>query len=376
MRIPFNKPPILGNELKKVEQALNNEKLSGDGPFTEKAQNFLEDLTGAEKVLLTTSGTTALDMSALLAEVEEGDEVIMPSYTFVSTANAFVLRGANPVFVDIREDTLNIDERKIEDKITENTKAIVPVHYAGVSSEMGVINQIAEKHDIMVIEDAAQGVNAKYKGDYLGAMGDIGCYSFHETKNYTSGEGGAVLLNDEDLIDLAEIIWEKGTNRKQFFRGEVDKYTWVDLGSSFLMSDLLAAFLYAQLQKLEEINQKRKQVFEYYSENLEDLEEEGKLRLPIVPDDCAINYHMFFILLPSEEKRNSLMDNLKEEGIQAVFHYIPLHSSSMGKKFGYQEGDLPITESISKRLLRLPFYYNLTKDQQDFVINKIKKFEN
>ncbi|MGV9199641.1 MAG: dTDP-4-amino-4,6-dideoxygalactose transaminase [Promethearchaeia archaeon] len=376
MRIPFNKPPILGNELKKVEQALNNEKLSGDGPFTEKAQNFLEDLTGAEKVLLTTSGTTALDMSALLAEVEEGDEVIMPSYTFVSTANAFVLRGANPVFVDIREDTLNIDERKIEDKITENTKAIVPVHYAGVSSEMGVINQIAEKHDLMVIEDAAQGVNAKYKGDYLGAMGDIGCYSFHETKNYTSGEGGAVLLNDEDLIDLAEIIWEKGTNRKQFFRGEVDKYTWVDLGSSFLMSDLLAAFLYAQLQKLEEINQKRKQVFEYYYENLEDLEEEGKLRLPIVPDDCAINYHMFFILLPSEEKRNSLMDNLKEEGIQAVFHYIPLHSSPMGKKFGYQEEDLPITESISKRLLRLPFYYNLTKDQQDFVINKIKKFEN
>lgn len=373
MKIPFNKPYLTGKELGYIQESLKSGNIVGNGGFTKKCESLMEKIFGAKKVLLTGSCTDAIEMASLLANLETDDEVIVPSFTFVSTVNAFILRGAKPIFVDIREDTLNMDETKIEEKITDRTKAIFPVHYAGVSCEMDTIMDIAGRYKLSVVEDAAQGVYAKYKGKYLGAIGNLGTYSFHGTKNYTCGEGGALVINDESLIERAEILREKGTNRSKFLRGEIDKYTWVDVGSSFLLSDVLASFLYAQLENLDEINRKRKAIFEFYYENLKELEEAGELRLPIIPDGCETNYHLFYILLHSEEKRNFLMDQLKDAGIQAVFHYVPLHNSPMGMRFGYRDGDLPLTESLSGRLLRLPFYADLELEEQKFIVNMVKK---
>ena len=373
MKIPFNISYLTGKELEYMQKSLESRNMVGNGVFTKKCESLMEKTFEAKKVLLTGSCTDALEMASLLANLGTDDEVIVPSFTFVSTANAFILRGAKPVFIDIREDTLNMDETTIKEKITDRTKAIFPVHYAGVSCDMDAIMDIANRYNLCVVEDAAQGVYAKYKGRYLGAIGHLGTYSFHGTKNYTCGEGGALVINDENLIERAEVLREKGTNRSKFLRGEIDKYTWVDIGSSFLLSDVLAAFLYAQLENLDEINKKRKAIFDFYYENLKELEDKGKLRLPIIPDECETNYHLFYILLPSEEKRNFLMDELKSVGIQAVFHYVPLHNSPMGMKFGYKDGDLPITESISGRLLRLPFYADLGLEEQKFIVNMIKK---
>jgi len=374
-RISFNKSFLAGNELKYIEQAVLSGQIKGDGPFTKKCNAWMEQKFNAKKILLTTSCTSALEMSVILCGVEAGDEIIMPSYTFVSTANAFVIRGAKPVFVDIRPDTLNIDETKIEAAITPKTKAIVPVHYAGVGCEMDTIMLIAKKHNLFVIEDAAQGVMAKYKGKYLGAIGDLGTYSFHETKNYSSGEGGAIVINNPDMIERAEIIREKGTNRSKFFRGEVDKYTWVDVGSSYLPSEIIAAFLLAQLEKAEEINQKRLEIWQKYNEGLKILEEKEILRLPITPKECQHNAHMFYILLEDEKTRNDLMDFLKKEkNILSVFHYVPLHNAPMGKKASPNNPDLPVTDNLSARILRLPFYYNLTIEEQNYIINSIEHY--
>lgn len=373
IRIPFNRPYLTGRESEYMRESVNSGNIAGNGEYTRKCECLLEKTFNAKKVLLTNSCTDALEMASLLIDLEPGDEVIVPSYTFVSTVSAFILRRAKPVFVDIREDTLNIDEIKIEEKITDRTRAVFPVHYAGVACEMDVIMDIAERYDLSVVEDAAQGVNAKHNGRHLGTLGDLGTYSFHGTKNYTCGEGGAIVINRETFVERAEIIREKGTNRSKFLRGEIDKYTWVDIGSSYLLSDILAAFLYAQLENLEEINRKRREIFYFYYENLKELEEVGKLKLPRIPANCETNYHLFYILLPSEEKRNLLMGNLRDAGIQAVFHYIPLHTSPMGVKFGYKAGDLPITESISGRLLRLPFYPDLGKENQEFVTAMVKE---
>lgn len=373
IKIPFNKPYLGGKELEYIQENIKSGNIIGNGEYTRKCEDLLEKTFNANKVLLTNSCTDALEMASLLIGLGPGDKVIVPSYTFVSTVNAFILCGAKPIFVDIREDTLNMDEAKIEEKITDKTRAIFPVHYAGVACKMDTIMDIAERYNLFVVEDAAQGVNAKYNERYLGTIGDLGTYSFHGTKNYTCGEGGAILINNGDFIERAEIIREKGTNRSKFLRGEIDKYTWIDIGSSYLLSDILAAFLYAQLENLEEIKKKRKEIFDFYYESLKKLEETGRLRLPIIPSNCETNYHLFCVLLPSEEKRNSLIDKLKNAGIQAVFHYIPLHTSPMGAKFGYGEGDLPITESISGRLLRLPFYTDLTKEEQEFIITTLKK---
>ncbi len=370
MYIPFNKPYF--SEISYVEQCFLKDHISGDGFYTKKVNEFIEKTFNTKKALLTTSCSSALDMAAILINLQPGDEVIMPSYTFVSTANAVVLRGATPIFAEIDEKTLNIDAKDIESKITERTKAIFPVHYAGVSCDMDAIMKIAKKHNLKVVEDAAQGVNARYKDKYLGTIGDIGCYSFHETKNYSCGEGGAILINyDDDLIEKAEIIREKGTNRSKFFRGEVDKYSWVSMGSSFLPSDVLAAILYAQFEKLDKINNLRKAVYERYYYQLKPLEQEGIMRLPIIPLECTSNYHIFYILLNSENERNNLMDSLKTRGVNAIFHYVPLHSSQMGTKLGYKEGDLPITEDLSKRLLRLPMYTGLTEEEQSYIIKNI-----
>jgi len=374
MKIPFNKSCLTGKELEYVADCVRSGKLVGNGEYTRKCEALLEHALRAKKVLLTGSCTDALEMASLLIGLEPGDEVITPSYTFVSTVNAFILRGARPVFVDIREDTLNIDETRIEEKVTERTRAIFPVHYGGVGCEMDAIMDIAGRHDLAVVEDAAQGVNAKYKGRYLGTIGELGAYSFHGTKNYTCGEGGAIVINRDELVERAEILREKGTNRSRFLRGEIDKYTWVDVGSSYLLSDILAAFLYAQLESLDEIRGRRKAVFDLYYRELKPLEEAGALRLPVIPDGCETNYHLFHILLPSEEKRNELMDDLKRAGIQAVFHYIPLHTSPMGARFGCGAGELPVTESISGRLLRLPFYADLQREQQEFVIETVRKY--
>ncbi len=371
MKIPFNKPLVFGNELENIRQSLKNHKFSGDGEFTKKCNEIIEKKFNAKKVMLTTSCTHALEMASMLIDLQSGNEVICPSYTFASTINSFVLRGAKPVFVDIREDTLNIDENLIEEKITDRTKAIFPVHYGGVSCEMDKINQIAQVNNLWVVEDAAQGVNAKYRDKFLGTIGDLGTYSFHESKNYICGEGGALVINNEKFVERAEIIREKGTNRSKFFRGQVDKYTWVDIGSSYLPSDILAAFLYGQLKNMEKIKSKRKEIFDYYYENLKELELKDKFRLPIIPKGCETNYHMFYILLPSERERDYLLGQLKKKGIHSVFHYISLHTSPMGKKFGYKEGDLPNTEDLSKRLLRLPFYYDLSQNEQKYIINNI-----
>lgn len=372
IHIPFNKPYTTGKELNYIQDSINRSKISGDGYYTKKVNEFIEKTFHTLKALLTTSGSTALDMAAFLFNLQPEDEVILPSYTFVSTANPFLIAGAKLVFAEIKEDTLNIDSEDVKRKITSRTKAIVPVHYAGVACDMDAIMEIANKNDIKIIEDAAQGVNAKYKGKYLGTIGDIGCYSFHETKNYSCGEGGAILINkDKELIERAEIIREKGTNRSKFFRGEIDKYTWVDIGSSYLPSDMLAAFLYAQFGQLEEINNKRKFIFNYYYKHLKKLEEQGILRLPIIPEGRECNAHMFYILLNSEKERNDLMSKLKENGIHAVFHYIPLHTAPMGIKMGYKVGDLPITENLSGRLLRLPVYADLSEKELEYIVGEI-----
>ncbi len=372
--IPFNKPFIVGKELYYIAQSVLSGKIAGDGIFTKKCHALMEEKFGAKKVLLTHSCTAALEMAAILCDVSVGDEVILPSFTFVSTANAFYLRGARLVFIDIRPDTLNMDETKLEEVITERTKIIVPVHYGGVACEMDVIMDIASRHGLYVVEDAAQGVNAKYNGKFLGTIGDIGTYSFHETKNFICGEGGAIVVNNEKFFERAEIIREKGTNRSKFFRGEVDKYTWVDMGSSFLPSDIIAAFLYAQLEKMEEINERRKKIFMFYHKALMSLVNDGEIRIPCASDGCQDNSHLFCIILKDEKTRNALMDYLKSQGILAVFHYIPLHLSPVGRSMGYVEGLLPITEAMSGRLLRLPFYYDLKRRQQIQVVEAITDF--
>lgn len=374
MFIPFNKPFIAGKELYYIAQAVFSGHIAGDGAFTHKCNSFLEKKLKAKKVLLTHSCTAALEIAALLSDIQEGDEVILPSFTFVSTANAFCLRGATPVFVDIRQDTLNIDENLIEQAITDRTKAIIPVHYAGVGCEMDTIMEIARRYNLLVIEDAAQGVSSQYKGRNLGTIGDIGTYSFHETKNFISGEGGALVINNERFIERAEIIREKGTNRSKFFRGEIDKYTWVDIGSSYLPSDIVAAFLYAQLEHIDIINKRRQKIFDYYYATLQPLEEQGLLQLPQIPHSCQCNNHLFYILLSDEQRRDSLMRYLKKEGIHAFFHYLPLHSSPMGRNVGKLNDRLPITETISKRLLRLPCYYELTSAEQERVVLTIKHY--
>jgi dTDP-4-amino-4,6-dideoxygalactose transaminase len=359
MRIPYNQPYMAGKELDYISEAHERGHLSGDGEFTRRCNQWLEEATGAEKVLLTHSCTAALEMAALLAGIGPGDEVIMPSYTFVSTANAFVLRGATPVFVDIREDTMNIDESLIEQVITEKTRAIVPVHYAGVGCEMDTIMDIARRHDLRVIEDAAQGVLSSYRGRPLGTIGDMGTLSFHETKNVISGEGGAILLNHSKLGARAEIIREKGTNRNAFFRGEVDKYSWVDVGSSYLPSDLIAAFLWAQLESAKDITQRRLAIWTDYNDKLEALEAEDCLRRPVIPPGCTQNAHMYYILLPSLKVRNHVIEQLRSTGIQAIFHYVPLHASTMGREVCKTPEKLTRTEELSDRLLRLPLWLGM-----------------
>lgn len=368
--IPFNKPYMTGRELWYIAQAHTNGHLAGDGMFTKKCHDWLESQTGAHKALLTHSCTASLDMAAMLADTQPGDEVIMPSYTFVSTANAFVLRGGVPVFVDIRPDTLNIDEKLIEAAITPRTRAIVPVHYAGVACEMDTIVSIAQRHKLLVIEDAAQAVMSSYKGRPLGTIGHLGAYSFHETKNIISGEGGALLVNDERFAERAEIIREKGTNRSQFFRGQVDKYTWVDIGSSYLPGEVIAAFLWAQMEEARSITQRRLDIWSRYHEALAPLEAAGKLRRPIVPVGCQHNAHMYYILLESLKQRTEVIAKLKQQGVLAVFHYVPLHSSPAGKKYGRTSGELPHTGNLADRLLRLPLWVGMD-EAQDFVIEQL-----
>ena len=372
--ISFNVPPYIGTEEKYIKSAIQNKKICGDGEFTKRCSSKLEELTNSEKVLLTTSGTSALEMAALLSNIKEGDEVIMPSYTFVSTANAFVLRGAKIVFVDIRPDTMNIDESLIESAVTEKTKAIVVVHYGGVACEMDTILDIARRHNLLVIEDAAQGVMSFYKGKALGSIGDFGCFSFHETKNYSMGEGGAILINNKKDVDRAEIIREKGTNRTKFFRGEIDKYTWVDVGSSYLQSELNCAYLYAQIEDPNIINNNRLASWNMYNEQLKPLADEGYIELPFVPQECTHNAHMFYIKAKDLEQRTRLISYLKENGIGAVFHYVPLHSSPAGKSFGRFHGEDKYTTKESERLLRLPMYYGLKDNNIEAVTEHITKF--
>ena len=372
--ISFNIPPYIGTEEKYIAQAIQSKKISGDGEFTKKCSARLEELTQSEKVLLTTSGTSALEMAALLSNIKEGDEVIMPSYTFVSTANAFVLRGAKIVFVDIRPDTMNIDESLIESAVTEKTKAIVVVHYGGVACEMDTVLDIARRHNLLVIEDAAQGVMSYYKGRALGSIGDFGCFSFHETKNYSMGEGGAILINNKKDVDRAEIIREKGTNRTKFFRGEIDKYTWVDVGSSYLQSELNCAYLYAQIEAPSIINNNRLQSWNAYYELLKPLADRGCIDLPFVPQECTHNAHMFYIKAKDLEQRTRLISYLKENGIGAVFHYVPLHSSPAGKDFGRFHGEDKYTTKESERLLRLPMYYGLKAEDVELVAKNINDF--
>lgn len=368
MRIPFNRPYIAGTELYNIAQAHLKGHLAGDGEYTKHCQNWLERRTGCIKGLLTHSCTAALEMSALLLDIQPGDEIIMPSYTFVSTANAFVLRGGVPVFVDIREDTLNLDERLIESAITPRTRAIVPVHYAGVACEMDTIMTIARRHGLKVVEDAAQGVMSTYKGRALGSIGDLGAYSFHETKNVISGEGGALLVNSPDMSLRAEIIREKGTDRSRFFRGEVDKYTWQEVGSSFLPGELIAAFLWAQLEAADRIIKLRLASWQRYHELLEPLEAKGILRRPSIPDDCEHNAHMYYVLLAEKIDRQSVLDSFKRNDILSVFHYVPLHSSPAGKRFGRSHDELNVTNQQSERLIRLPLWVGLTDEQQERVV--------
>ena len=374
MKIPFNIPPYTGREDEYVIRAIHSHKICGDGEFTKKCNQWLEELTGTRKALLTTSCTHATEMAALLIDIREGDEVIMPSYTFVSTADAFVLRGAKAVFVDIRPDTMNIDETLIEAAITSKTRAIVPVHYAGVSCEMDKIMELAGKYDLKVVEDAAQGLMSTYKGRHLGTIGDYGCYSFHETKNLSMGEGGALMLTHEDDVEQAEIIREKGTNRSKFFRGEVDKYTWVAPGSSYLPSELNAAYLYAQMCCADEIMENRMRSWKQYYELLTPLSREGFIELPAVPEGCTHNAHMFFVKVKDIEERTRLIDHLKLMGIRSVFHYIPLHSSPAGRIYGRFNGEDKYTTSESERLLRLPMYYGLGEDDVEYIVEGLISF--
>lgn len=374
MKIPFNKPHLTHKEMGYISHAHTMGRLSGDGYYTKACHAWLEKTLGVEKALLTHSCTGALEMMAMLTDLGKGDEVIMPSYTFVSTANACVLRGAVPVFIDIRQDTLNMDEKLIEQAITKRTKAIFPVHYAGVSCEMDTIKKIAKKHKLLVLEDAAQGFLAKYKDQYLGTIGDMGAYSYHETKNVISGEGGALVINNKKYIQRAEIIREKGTNRSQFFRGQVDKYTWVDMGSSYLPGEIIAAFLMAQLEDTTEINRRRVQIWKNYHKELQELEEKGYLRRPIVPEHCTHNGHLYYILLQDLETRTRLIDYLKDKGVLSVFHYIPLHSSPAGQKYTRTSGKLEITDKTADTLLRLPLYYDMSDADVEFVIKVVKRF--
>ena len=372
--IDFNVPPVVGTELKYIEQAIQNRKICGDGVFTKKCSRWLEETLNVPKVLLTTSCTHATEMAAILADIKPGDEVIMPSYTFVSTADAFVLRGAKVIFVDIRPDTMNIDERLIEEAITEKTKAIVPVHYAGVSCEMDRIMELAKKYHLYVIEDAAQGMMSEYKGRPLGTIGDYGCFSFHETKNYSMGEGGALIIQDAGNVERAEIVREKGTNRSKFFRGQIDKYTWVDAGSSYLPTELNAAYLWAQLECADVIYKDRMRTWNLYYEAFQDLKEQGKIELPYIPSYCKHNAHMFYIKTRDIEERQELIGYLKEREITAVFHYIPLHTAPAGKKYGEFFGTDRYTTKESERLLRLPLYYNMEEKDTLKVIEAVKSF--
>ena len=372
--IPFNIPPYVGTELDYVKQAVDSKKICGDGSFTKKCHKWLETSFDCQKALLTTSGTTALEMAAILCDLKPGDEVILPSFTFSTTATAFVLVGAKLVFVDIRPDTMNIDEKKIEAAITDRTKVIVPVHYAGVACEMDTIMELARKYNLLVVEDSAQGVMGTYKGKALGTIGDMGCYSFHETKNYSMGEGGALMINDPKYNDRAEIIREKGTNRARFFRGQVDKYTWVDYGSSYLPSDMNAAYLWGELEVASKSNINRLEAWHRYFDAFEGLSGEGKLSLPVVPDGCVHNAHMFYVKCADLETRTRLISHLKERGVQASFHYVPLHSSPAGKRFGRFDGEDVFTTKESDRLVRLPMYYGLKKSDQETVISAVLEF--
>ena len=374
MNIKFNIPPYVGKETDYIREAIRSGKICGDGVFTRKCDEWIQKKTGTTCSLLTTSCTTALEMAAVLADIRPGDEVILPSYTCVSTANAFVLRGAKLVFVDIRPDTMNIDENRIEEAITDKTRAIVPVHYAGVGCEMDTIMQLAEKYGLTVVEDAAQGVMASYKGRALGTIGDFGCYSFHETKNYSMGEGGAILVRDRDKVERAEIVREKGTDRSKFLRGQVDKYSWVDIGSSYLPSDINAAYLYPQLLQAEEINRDRLHSWDLYYAQLTTLAESGRIELPVIPAGCEHNAHMFYIKAKDLEERTALIRFLKERGISAVFHYVPLHTSRAGQKYGRFSGPDRYTTKESERLLRLPMYYKLKEEEIGYIVNGITDF--
>lgn len=372
--ISFNVPPLVGTELDYVKKAIENHKICGDGPFTKECNAWLENRFGAQKVLLTTSGTTALEMAALMCDLEPGDEVILPSFTFSSTATAFVLAGAKLVFVDVRPDTMNIDETKIEAAITDKTKVICAMHYAGVACEMDTIMDIARRHGLKVVEDAAQGVMSTYKEKALGTIGDFGCFSFHETKNYSMGEGGALLIRDPEYNERAEILREKGTNRAKFFRGQVDKYTWVDYGSSYLPSEMNAAYLYAQLLEADRINNDRLASWNAYYEAFAPLEQAGKVELPALPEGCVHNAHMFWLKLHDLEERTAFIQHLKDNGVQAVFHYIPLHSAPAGLKFGVFAGEDVYTTTESERLVRLPLYYGLTEADRNTVIETVRSF--
>ena len=372
--ITFNVPPCADKAMEYIEECVRNQKICGDGAYTKKCNRWIEERTGTTKCLLTTSCTHATELAALLADIRPGDEVIMPAYTFVSTADAFVLRGAVPVFVDIRPDTMNIDEKLIEAAITDKTRAIVPVHYAGVACEMDTIMDIAARHGLLVIEDAAQGILATYKGKALGAIGDFGCYSFHETKNYSMGEGGALLIRDGKYVEDAEIIREKGTNRSKFYRGQIDKYTWVNYGSSYLPSDMNAAYLYAQLEQADEINQARLACWNRYYERLTPLKEAGKLELPVVPEGCVHNAHMFYVKVKDITERTEFISFLAENGVHSVFHYIPLHTAPAGQKFGRFHGEDRYTTAESERLARLPMYYGLSLEQVDYICDVIYRF--
>ncbi len=373
-RIPFNKPFLVGRELDSIAQAVALGNLAGDGRFTQACCRLLEERLGINRVLLTPSCTAALEMAALLCDLDPGDEVILPSFTFVSTASAFVRAGARPVFVDIRPDTLNLDENLIEAAVTERTRVIIPVHYAGVACEMDRIREIAKARRLLVVEDAAQGVNSFYRGKALGSLGDVGCYSFHETKNFISGEGGALCVNRPDLVERAEILRDKGTNRQKFFRGQVDKYTWVDVGSAYVPSELVGAFLFGQLEMMQAISDRRRQIYEFYQQNLQPLADEGLVQLPTVPEGCTQNFHLFYLLTRDAKTRDGLLAHLTSRGIGAVFHYVPLHSSPMGRKLGCDAWPLPVTDRVSACLIRLPFFYTITPDEQAEVVREVTAY--
>lgn len=374
IEIPFNKPSIVGKELEYIAQAVSLGNIGADGHFTRRCAEFLESRFHVGKALMTPSCTAALEMAAILCELQPGDEVVMPSFTFVSTANAVVRMGARPVFVDIRPDTLNLDERLIEAAFSPRTRAIFPVHYAGVACEMDAILELARDRKLLVVEDAAQGVNAYYRQRPLGSLGQLATYSFHETKNFVCGEGGALCVNCPELVERAHIIRDKGTNRQKFFRGDVDKYSWVDVGGSYVPSEIVCAFLLAQLEAMDDITRRREAIFEHYDRQLRPLQQQGLLRVPYAPDHCRTNCHIYYLVLPSQELRDGLIRCLREQAIHAVFHYVPLHASPMGQKLGYREGDLPVTESISSRLVRLPLYLELSTPRQQAVVDQVIRF--